>query len=138
MAKQTQQNRLAKNNRNELMLEQSTTYDDSFLPAASEMEKLKEIDPNIIQWILSRAEMEQNARIEYNREIIDINRFNLKKEHRFNTTALFLAFVLFIFALGISAFFVIRGFEVQGTIFGGSALIMGVVFFISAAYNKKR
>jgi uncharacterized membrane protein len=138
MAKQTQQNRLAKNNRNELMLEQSTTYDDSFLPAASELEKLKEIDPDIIRWVLSRAEMEQNARIECNREIIDINKFNLKKEHRFNFTALFLAFVLFIGALGISAFFVVKGFEVQGTIFGGSALIMGVVFFISAAYNKKR
>jgi uncharacterized membrane protein len=138
MAKQTQQNRLAKNNKNEVMVEQSTTYDDSFLPSAVELEKLKEIDPNIIQWILSRSEMEQNARIENNREIVEINKFNLKRIHRFNFTALFLAFALFICALAVSAFFVIKGLTVEGTLFGGSTLVMGIIFFIRAAYNKKQ
>ena len=72
MAKQSQQNRLAKNNRNELMVEQNLTIDDSLLPNASELEKLKEVDPNIIQWLLNHAEIEQNARIQYNKDFMKI------------------------------------------------------------------
>jgi hypothetical protein len=43
MVKQSQQNRLATNNRNELMVEQNLTIDDSLLPSTAELGKLKEV-----------------------------------------------------------------------------------------------
>jgi uncharacterized membrane protein len=138
MVKQSQQNRLAKNNKNELMVEQNLTIDDSLIPTASELEKLKEIDPNIITWILSRAEIEQNARLDFNKESLNINRDNVKKVHRFNFTALIFGFVLFILILSVSTFFVIKGMEVEGTIFGGSAILAGVIFFIKAANQNHK
>jgi uncharacterized membrane protein len=138
MAKQSQQNKLAKNSRNELMVEQNLTIDDSLLPSATELEKLKEVDPNIIQWILNRAEIEQTARIELNKEHMKLNGYNIRKVHRFNFTALFFGFILFLSVLTLSAFFIINGMEIQGSIFGGSAIIAGIVFFIKAAANNRK
>ena len=42
------------------------TYDDSLLPEAIELEKLKKIDPNIVEWIKERTAKEQDARIDFN------------------------------------------------------------------------
>lgn len=38
--------------------EQHESYDDSMLPDASELDKLKALDPNIIDWIKERTAKE--------------------------------------------------------------------------------
>jgi len=52
--------------------EQHVSVDDNILPDASELEKLKELDPDIISWLKERAEKEQDARIEFNKERTNI------------------------------------------------------------------
>ena len=71
------------------MLEQNVAIDDNLLPSAIELEKLKEVDPSIIQWIMNRAD------------------------------------------------FVIKGLPVTGSIFGGTAIISAVVFFVKASTKPK-
>lgn len=139
MAKQHQQNKLSKNNQGELCLEQNVAIDDSILPSAIELEKLKEVDPDIIQWILARTEIEQNARIEYNREIISINKKNFRGERTFNLLSLILGFILIITTLGLSAYFIFMSLPVQGTIFGGATIFVFIAYYarIIRSTNKK-
>lgn len=138
MAKQQHQNKVAKNKQGELLLEQNLAIDDSLLPNASELEKLKEVDPQIISWILERTEIEQNARIEFNQERVKLAKFDLKKTHVFNITALIFGFIIFIAVLALSAFFIINNLFVEGTLFGGTAIIGGALFFIKAAIASKQ
>jgi uncharacterized membrane protein len=114
-------------------LEQQVAIDDSLLPSAIELEKLKEIDPSIIQWIMKRAEIEQDARIEFNRNQNEFVKYNLHKSHKFNLIAIIFSFILFLVILGLSAFFIIKELPVAGTIFGGTAIIAAITFFIKAA-----
>ncbi len=67
MAKVQHNNKLARNQRGDAIVEQNVSIDDSLLPSAVELEKLKEIDPSIVPWIMARAEQEQNARHAWNR-----------------------------------------------------------------------
>jgi uncharacterized membrane protein len=138
MAKHSQQNRLAKARNGEILLEQSNAFDDSLLPSAEELEKLKEVDPNIVKWIMDRTEMEQNARLDFNKNRIKLSEYDLRKTHRFNFTALTFGFIIFMAILAISAFFVYYGLPITGTIFGGTAILVGAIYFIKAsiAHNQ--
>jgi len=138
MAKHSQLNRLAKAKTGEILLEQNNAFDDSLLPSAEELEKLKAVDPNIINWIMDRTEMEQNARIDFNKNRIRLSEYDLKKTHRFNFTALTFGFIIFMAILTISAYFVYIGLSITGTIFAGTAIIVGAIYFIKAsvAHNQ--
>jgi len=49
-------------------IEQNTIVDDNLLPSAEELEKLKQVDSSIVEWIMRRAEKEQDTRLAYNTE----------------------------------------------------------------------
>jgi len=119
------------------MLEQHDYVDDSLLPSAFELEKLKEIDPSIIEWILKRAEKEQDIRLEFNTKGISLAEYNLRKTHRFNFTALAFGFILFLVILGLSAFFIIQELPVAGTVFGGTAIATAALFFLKVIIKPK-
>lgn len=137
MAKLQHNNKLARNQRGEAIVEQNVSIDDSLLPNAIELEKLKEIDPSIVPWITARAEQEQNARLAWNKAQSDMMGSDIKNIHCFNFTALILAFILFIAIVGASVFFILKGLNVQGTIFGGTAIITGVVFFLQVIHRNR-
>ena len=140
MAKMQQHNKLARNRNGEHLVEQNVAIDDNLLPNAEELARLKEVDPNIIDWIKNRTEIEQDARIRFNQDQMKVHTFSVKNTHRFNFWALFLGFLLFIAVIAVSALFVLEGLTVEGTIFGGSAIITGVIFFMKACFsvpNKK-
>lgn len=138
MAKQQYQNKVAKNTKGESMLEQNALIDDNLLPNAIELEKLKEVDPKIIDWILERTEIEQNARIQFNNDRVRLAEYDLIKTHSFNKTSLWFGFLIFIAVLGLSGFLIYNDLNVAGTIFGGTAIIGGAVFFIKAAIASKK
>jgi len=50
--------------------EENIMHDNSLLPMADELERLVSIDKSILQWILKRAEIEQDSRIEFSRSIV--------------------------------------------------------------------
>ena len=107
-------------------IEQNTIVDDSLLPSAEELEKLKQVEPTIIEWILRRTEKEQDIRLQYNIE-------NIKLAHKdigITRTALWLAFILAIATLSLAAFFIYYGKEVAGTIFGSVGILMIIQAFL--------
>lgn len=136
MGKQSHQNRLAKSRTGEIMVEQNSAIDDSLLPGADELAKLKEVDPTIITWIMKRTEEEQNARIDFNKNRMKLAEYDLKRTHNFNFRALSYSFLIFLVVLALSAYFIYMGLNVQGTIFGGTAIITGVVLFVRATMTN--
>lgn len=137
MAKQHQQNKISRSTKGELLLEQNVAIDDSLLPSAAELEKLKEVDPTIITWIMQRTEIEQNARIKNNQDILDLNKMNIKNIHSFNKTSLILGFILFIVTLLLSAYFIYSGLPTQGTIFGGASIFVTILYFSKVIISSR-
>ena len=137
MARQQQQNKLQQNNKGELLVEQNVAIDDSLLPSALELEKLKEVDPEIIPWIMRRTEIEQDARIENNKEILKINKIRIVGINRFNFTALILSFFLFVLLILLSGYLIHSGFSLEGSIFGGSTIIIAIIYFLKAIQKSR-
>jgi hypothetical protein len=58
MAKLQHNNRLARNQHGQSVVEQQVSIDDDLLPNAIELAKLKDINPSIVPWVMERAEQE--------------------------------------------------------------------------------
>jgi len=135
MAKQAHQNKITTQN-DGLVFEQRSIYDNSLLPSADELAKLKEVNPAIVAWIMERATLEQETRISQSNERLKIHKFEYRGTRRYNITALIFAFVVIIAGLSFSTFLIYNSMNIAGTIFAGSTLIMAVNAFIQA--SKKR
>ena len=108
------------------IVEQHSVYDDSLLPPAEELAKLKEVDPEIVTWIMARTSFEQEERLK-------IAKFEFRGSRRYNITALIFAFVVIIAGLSFSTFLIYNSMNVVGTIFAGSTLVMAANAFIRAS-----
>jgi uncharacterized membrane protein len=132
MAKQQQHTRVIAN-RHQGAIEQQTIVDDSLLPPAEELSKLKEIDPCIIEWILKRSEKEQETRLNFNNEKIKL----AHREANITIISLWLAFVLAVSVLALGGLFICWGKEVAGTIFGGVGILVVVQSFLKFGRKVK-
>ena len=125
MTKRQQQTRgIAR--RDGVAIEQNTIVDDNLLPSAEELEKLKQVDPSIVEWIMRRTEKEQDTRLRFNTENMQLAHKDIGITH----TALWLAFILAIATLSLAALFIYLGKEVAGTIFGGVGVLVVVQSFL--------
>jgi hypothetical protein len=117
-------------------LEQIETIDDNLLPDASEIEKLKVHDPDIMIWLKARAEQEQNFRHETIKRRDGIVSVATGREYRLNITGLLLAFIILLIGMLISAFLIYKGYVISGSIFTGSTIILGASLFIRRGKSK--
>ncbi|MDR1370725.1 MAG: hypothetical protein LBJ72_11475 [Dysgonamonadaceae bacterium] len=113
-------------NRDHVAIEQNTIVDDNLLPSAEELEKLKQVDPSIVPWIMQRAEKEQDTRLQFNRDQMRL----AYKESGMTHCALWFAFVLAIVVLFLSSLFIYLGKELAGTIFGGVGILILIQSFL--------
>lgn len=128
MAKKAEQTRVA-HKEDTLAVEQTSIYDDSLLPPAEELARLKEIDPDAVNWIKQRAEIEQDARIKFNNDKIRLMEKNMTYVFRQNLICILVSFVIIICGIACSAHFVSKGLNVEGTIFGsGTIVLAGMIF----------
>lgn len=134
MAKKAEQNKVC--DKTGLTLEQNTVYDDNLLPSADELAKLDNVSKDIIPWIMKRTEMEQNARIKFNEDRMKIAQSDFKHTHRYNFTALIMAFIIVLIFVGFSFYLIINGQETIGTIFAGGTVVLIVSYFLKAK-NKE-
>lgn len=136
MSRKAEQNRVV-HKEDGLAVEQTSIYDDSLLPPAEELAKLKELDPNAIEWIKERTEIEQDARIQFNKDKIRLMDKDMSHIFIQNIVCIAVAFFIILSAMGISAYFICRGLKIEGTIFGGSSLVIAAMIFIRWSKNSK-
>ena len=117
------------------MIEQNIMVDDSLLPAAEELEKLQRLDQNIMEWMKERCSMEQDAKIDFNKERIKLAKNDMRWFHFNNLTSMIFIFLVAIAGLGMSYFLVSENHIVAGSIFGTTGL--AVVLYAMRKSNNK-
>ena len=141
MAKQkliTKQTNLSAPGANGQQLEQTFTVDDSFLPSPEELQRYKEINPDIVKLLIDASRNEQDHRHHIDR----LKMKTIKKEgnmvHVVNITGMALAFIIMIAGLGLSAFLVYKEKEIVGTIFAGATILIAVTTFLNHVKDEKK
>ena len=87
---------------------------------------MKEINPDIVTWIMERTAFEQEERLK-------IAKFEFRGGRRYNVAALTFAFIVIMAGLSFSTFLIYNEMNTMGTIFAGSTLIMAATAFIKAS-----
>jgi uncharacterized membrane protein len=137
MAKQSRTQQVVQNQQGKGHLIQEV-FDDNLLPDASEIEKLQRLDPNIIEWLKTRAECEQNFRQEAYKEKIDLVRRSEKGERNISLIGLVFSFFLAILGMAFSAFLIYYNHEVLGTIFAGATILALVGIFMAKVKSPNK
>ncbi|HAN37672.1 MAG TPA: hypothetical protein DCQ29_02115 [Chitinophagaceae bacterium] len=108
--------------------------DDSLLPDAQEIGRLREFDPSILEWLKSRAEKEQDFRHSaYNQRLILSDKVN-KREHDSNRIGVFIYFIIVLVCLLCSFLLIWNDKKLEGSIFGG----ITVIFAFAVIITKKQ
>ena len=109
--------------------------DDSLLPTAEELTKLKELDPDIMSWMKDRCVVEQDARIDFNRNQFKLANKDIKWFHFNNLVSMILVFFVAITGLIMSYYLILNNHTVVGSIFGATGL--SVMLFSMRKSAKK-
>lgn len=129
MAKKGEQRQIRQNGK-DLDVIHTSVVDDYPLPTAEELSKLKEIDPKIVSFIMERATIEQQARLDYNNRSLAYAGEEMRHHHRSDYLKVVLAFILCIAFLIGSFYLIILGHTLAGSVFGGTCLIAIVGMFL--------
>ena len=136
MGKGAIQNKAQIDKYNQATLEQNIVVDDSLLPTAEELAKLKELDPNIMNWMKDRCVIEQDARIEFNKSRMKLAKHDMKWFHSNNLISMILVFFVAVLGLVMSYLLITSGHTVVGSIFGATGLAV-MMFSMRKSPNIK-
>lgn len=136
MAKQSRKQQIVKQGNNQGHLVEEI-FDDNLLPDAAEIEKLKNLDPNIIDWLKACAEKEQKFRHEAYSKKIDLVDRSDKGIRRISTLGLIFSFVIVLSGMLFSAFLIFLGHLLVGSLFAGGVIIAIVSLFLSKVKTKE-
>lgn len=126
MAKKAEQTQIRQNEDGKVSAIRNTIIDDNYLPSADELQKYQNISKDIIPWIMDRVEKEQNARLKFNDDNMNLAKKDLKFRQLYDIIALILAFVLVIIALAATIWLLIEGHNIAGTFLAGGTIAVVV------------
>lgn len=106
------------------------------MPPAEELKKLEDIKPGIIEWIRNMTEAELDARIEFNKYRVRLAKYDLERRHQFNFRSLLFGFILLLVFMGLSTCLITTGFDIVGSVFGGTTLVVATVVIIRKPSNR--
>lgn len=116
--------------------EHQENYEENLLPDAVELSKLKEVDPNLVTWLVGRIEKEQDARLSFNERQVSLLEKETSRSFWVTRLQLWLAFGAMSLGMGLSAFMLYLKLEIAGTIFAGVSLIATINAFLNFKKNK--
>ena len=119
-------------------VKQFESYDDTLLPPAIEMLKLKEVDPKCIDWLLERAAKEQDYRHSFQDQRIKLAERHEKREHRIDLCAIFSALIVIVLGMVLSYLLIEKGQLVLGSVFAGATLLLSANSFLNVRKRKFR
>ncbi len=135
MAKTTDHRKITQN-KNEQAVEHTKVYDDSFLPDSEELQKLKSVDESLIPFIKERTQREQESRLSFNDRRMSLFE-KIQKDHtKIDLTRIYLAFFLLALTIVLSSYLLLNDCKLEGSILGGSAIVIAAISFLKAPVNK--
>ena len=112
-------------------MERTFTVDDSVLPPAQELASYKEIDPDIVRFLMDSASLEQRHRHEMDISKLKMVRKSESRTFGMNWWGMFFAFLSVLVLSGLAAFALYLDRPWFAGIFGFSALIAIVSIFVN-------
>ncbi len=136
--KRTEGKELYHPNGKQTQFEHHESFDDSLLPDANELAKLKELDPNIIDWIKERTSLEQDARHKFNDRRMTLVETATQKSISTDRLAMIFAFIIVMSGMGFSSFLIIKGLSTEGTVFAGATILGAALAFLNIGKGKDK
>ena len=130
MAKR-QHRQAARQRGNEIEMVNEHLSDDNLLPDASELAKLKEVDPQIITWILDKTAKEQQHRHDIDHERIKLIGKVERGNQWINKGGLLISMILMLAVLAASTYIISVGNSISGGIIGGLGTLAIIAAFLS-------
>ncbi|MDI9366146.1 MAG: hypothetical protein QM541_14410 [Flavobacterium sp.] len=116
--------------------EHHESFDDNLLPDSTELSKLKELDPTIIEWVKERTAKEQDSRISFNDRKMSLLEKNNSRFFILDILSMLSAFAIIIAGMWFSYFLLIHKEVVTSTIFAGGTILFAANAFLNFR-NKK-
>lgn len=116
--------------------EQSEIYDDSLLPDSQELKRLIDLDPDVMNWIKKRTEIEQDSRIKFNDRKMKIIEGTTKKAFIIDMYSLSIVWFIIISGMLLTGFLIYTKNEIGGSIFGAATLLIIVNSILNFRKNK--
>ena len=108
------------------------------LPDATEIQKLSELDPNIMTWLKERAEKEQDFRHGAFNQRLEIVSKTERGSRWINYLGLFFSFLLLGGGMYLSYTLIIEKHEIIGSIFSGVMLVAIASIFMSKVKSNNK
>lgn len=116
---------------NQVQFEHQESFDDSLLPEAVELEKLKALDPDIMNWIKSRTEKEQDSRHDFNNRKMTLLEKESGRGYSLDVFSMVCALLIILSGMGFSTFLLLKSYSVTGSIFAGGTIVIAVTSFLN-------
>lgn len=136
MAKQTKHVQVFDDGGKGKSIRHHESYDDSLLPEASELAKLKELDPTVIDWIKEMTSKEQDGRLSFNDRKMSLLEKKTKHDSYTDFLVVIFAFLVIISSMALSCFLILQKQAVVGTIFAGGTMVLAANSFLD--FKKKK
>lgn len=118
---------------NGVSYEHQESFDDNLLPDAAELERLHNLDPDIMEWMKATTGKEQSARHDFNSRKIGLFESSQKKSFRMDILQATYAFIIILSGMFFSYLLIEREEVIYGSIFAG-----GTILFAANAFLKFR
>lgn len=116
-------------------VQHSEHYDDSLLPDAEELMKLKDLHPEMIKWIMERTVKEQDHRHQFDNRKLKLLEGEQRKAFSLGIISATFAKIIILCGMVFSAFLVFYKLPVHGSIFGGITILLAANSFLK--FGKK-
>lgn len=126
MAKKQATHSVAKNGQQQIV-QTSFEEDDNLLPKPEELQKYIELDPDFMNWIKDRCDIEQRARIKHRDDNVSIVKSTNNKLFTIDILSLVLSTTLMSLLIYLSYRLIMNGHEEIGTVLGSASVIVFAV-----------
>ena len=115
--------------------EQQESIDDSLLPDAEELAKLKELDGDVINWVKERTAKEQDARLDFNNRKMTLVEKGQRMAFTVDIIAIGAAFIITMSGMAFSYLLIQANQIVTGSVFAGATILFAANSFLN--FRKK-
>ncbi len=112
--------------------------DDSLLPDVAEIERLYQLDPDILVWLKERAEKEQDFRQKAFNSKLDLVKRTEVGDRRINYMGLIFSFIILLAGMFLSYTMIMEKHEVLGSIFSGATLVAVISIFMGKVQSNNK
>lgn len=119
-------------------IEQTLTIDDLSLPSPQELEAYKNINPNIVNFLLETAVKEQEHRHNMDAKKLEVIESSDKRVNRINILGMTFAFCSLVVMMSVAAFMLYLNHPWFASFFSGVSLITVLSIFINGNKDKNK